>query len=185
MEKLDEKTIAIQTSIDIELLGSLVYQLRNNPQKTIRDFINEFQKSISWDKKEDYSIVNQGVVLTHLYGLIVYPKTAFHNEIPFIKLNQIDKNKWGHFEFKSFPNRLNSTDQSKFGVGKVTKESDMTLEFLIRKIRNSISHNRVEIFENMDFKFSDEDGSEILFTISELQKFVRQFRNCYISNKWE
>ncbi|MEC4115477.1 hypothetical protein [Myroides phaeus] len=61
MDKIDEKIIAIQTSINMDLLGNLVIQLRNNPQKTLINFVEDWQKSIRWDKAENYSIINQGV----------------------------------------------------------------------------------------------------------------------------
>lgn len=46
MDKIDEKIIAIQTSINMDLLGNLVIQLRNNPQKTLINFVEDWQKSI-------------------------------------------------------------------------------------------------------------------------------------------
>lgn len=182
MEKKDEKTIAIQTDLNINLLGSLFVNLRNNPEKKLGDFFYEWQKSIGWDQKENYNIVNQGVMLTHLYGLIVYPKNIFHNDIPTIKLKDIDKKSWGNYEFKSLPTKeVKILGEKKF----IHDESEMTLEFFIRKIRNSLSHASIEILENMDFIFSDEDGSKIYFTISGLQIFTQKFMRCYLSQMWE
>ena len=187
MKQIDEKTIALQTFLSIDLLGSLTNSIRTNPDKTLSDFFNDWQKSHRWDSTESYSIVNQGVILTHLYGLIAYPKEVFNNQIPIIKLDQIDKKEWGRFEFISFPSPslLSKKDKGVFGVETVTSEREMTLEFLVRKIRNSISHAHITIYKNMDFDFEDKDGTKIHFDISGLHQFTRKFKSCYVSNKWE
>ncbi len=185
IKQIEEKTIAKQTYLSINLLGNLMNNIRTNPDKKLSDFINDWQKSIGWDKTENYSILNQGVILTHLYGLIVYPKVVFHNQIPKIKLDQINKIEWGGFEFLSFPSYLSKNDKDTFGTETISSEKEMTLEFLIRKIRNAISHARIKIYENMDFVFEDEDGTKIRFKISGLQKFTEKFQSCYLSDTWK
>lgn len=126
----------------------------------------------------------KGLILTHLYGLIIYPKEVFKEEIPTIKLDEINKKDWGDYKFKSFPSTLSRKDKVVFGVETVVNEANMTLEFLIRKIRNSLGHARVVIYENMDYEFNDEDGSKICFNVSGLQQFTVKFRECYISQNW-
>jgi len=185
MKQIEEKTIAIQTNLSIKFLESFIINIKDNPNKTLSNFFDDWQKSINWEIDENYSIVNQGVILTHLYGLIVYPKVVFNNQIPKIKLDQINKNEWGSFEFRAFPSFLSKNDKIVFGVETIILEKDITLEFLIRKIRNSISHARIIIYENMDYEFEDEDGTKIHFEISGLQQFTRKFMSCYISNNWK
>ena len=182
MEKINEKIIVRQTELSIDFLGHFIIQLKSDPNKTLVDFIAEWQNSIHWDKSENYSIVNQGVILTHLYGLIVYPKEIFHNDIPQIRLKDINYKSWGNFEILSMP----QGEIKILGEKKVfTNEDELTLEYLIRKIRNSLSHASVEIFDNMDFIFIDKDQSKIKFSISGLQTFTKKFMNSYLSQKWE
>ena len=171
MRKIKEKTIIVQIALNLDLLGHLVMRLKSNPEMSLANFFKNWQKSTKWDSDDSYSIFNQGVLLTHLYGLIVFPKEVFKEEMPKTKLNKKVKNEWGSFEFLSFPSVLN--------------KEDMTLEFVIRKIRNAISHASVEISEEMDFVFSDKDGTKIKFTIKGLQKFTEKFKLCYLSQKWD
>ena len=62
-------------------------------------------------------------------------------------------------------------------------EKDFTTEFLIRKLRNAISHGSVDISDNMNFTFSDSDGTVVRFTIGDLQQFVQMFRRYYITGE--
>jgi|GEM_PF-4415592 len=64
-------------------------------------------------------------------------------------------------------------------------ENELTLEFTIRKIRNAISHSSVDIFDDMSFLFSDEDGTQIHFTNSGLQKFTEKLADCFMNQKWD
>jgi hypothetical protein len=183
MRKIKEKIIAVQTALNLDLLGCLVMRLSSDPEMSLSDFFESWQKSINWDQDKKYSVVNQGVVLTHLYGLIVFPKEVFKEEVPKTKLNKTVENEWGNFEFLSFPSLLNNADKLMFGVDTVSLKEDMTLEFVIRKIRNAISHANVEINEEGDFIFFDKDDTKIKFTINGLQKFTERLRSCYLSQK--
>ena len=184
MNQVDEKTITIQTNLSINLLRTLANNIKYNPNKTLLHFFIDWQKEIGWDKHENYSILNQGVILTHLYGLIAYPKEIFNKQIPNIMISCINKEEWGNFKFQSFPSSLSKKDKFTFGTDTITNEDQVSLEFFIRKLRNSISHGRVKIYENLDFEFNDEDGTSIIFNISELQIFCEKFMTCYRYNKW-
>jgi hypothetical protein len=173
MDKIDEKTIMTQVKLNIDLLEKLVLANRTETKETISNFIANWQKDIGWDKDETYSIVNQGVLLTHLYGLIVYPKEIFINEIPdqlFVEF--INKKEWGKFRILNYPKKINS-------------DHKMELKFFVRKIRNAISHATVEITNNMTFIFEDtRDGTKIEFGINDLLKFVNKFGTCCIHERW-
>ena len=184
MKFLEEKTIIKQVDLNMNFLGKFVMALQSSPQLPIIKFFEDWQKSIGFNNHELYSIVNQGVILTHLYGLIVFPKVVFHNEIPTIKIGEINMEEWGNPNFLSLPGELRKKDKRVLGIDSVSNESELTLEFFIRKLRNSISHNRVSISESMDFVFEDEDGTKVKFDISGVQKFTEKFRSCFSSQKW-
>ncbi len=63
MEKISEKTITIQTKININFLEKFIVSLKNNPNQTLYSFMSNWQKEINWDKNENYSLVNQGVII--------------------------------------------------------------------------------------------------------------------------
>lgn len=184
MEKYEEKNIITQIAVNVNLLSFFEFNLKANPNISINEFFTNWQKSISWDKNENYLIVNQGVILTHLYGLIMYPKEIFHSDIPNKLIKEIKKEEWGSFEVLNLPIHLNKNDKKNMELETITEEGQMTIEFFIRKIRNSIGHGRVEILEDSSYIFNDEDETRIKFKLDGLKKFIQKFREGYINQIW-
>lgn len=187
MVKKDEKTILRQTGLSLNLLGSLVKSLNDQPNQTLKDFFLEWEKEIDWDKPDEhYSIVNQGVLLTHLYGLIVYPHSVFQDEIPeTIKVGGIDKNEWGNFVIQRFP-KIKKNGKKTI----IKNEDELDLKSFIKGLRDPISHARVTISadnsgKSLKFRFDGgREGMEVEFSITGLQKFTKKLSECYLSGKW-
>ena len=78
------------------------------------------------------------MMVSSLLSYLVFPKEVYIDSIPSIKLRDLD-NKWGL-------NNL-SPEQLRF----------MYLRPFLRRMRNSIVHGNIEIIENLDFIFIDED----------------------------
>lgn len=167
MKKKNEKTIIKQVSLNLNFLGSFIVEIDQNPEKTIKDFFEDWQKSVGWDQKDNYSLFNQGVIITHLYGILIYPKEIFWEDIPKIKISNINNDKWGNFDILEYRDEKDS--------------SEINLKFIIRKLRNSLSHGDFVINNNMDIIFNDLDKFSIKFKIGELQKFTNELRRIIIS----
>jgi len=101
-------------------------QLEKNPEKTIKQFFDEFLVSQSLDKLNVYHTKNQGTVILLLYGLLVIPKELWEET----STNFLFQTK-GKFKIIVGDNNLD------------------TLGFL-RKLRNSIAHANFEIDTDID-----------------------------------
>ena len=168
MKQIEEKTIITQVRINLNFLAAFTEESKTN--KAIKDFFDRWQKSIGCNKKEPYSLLNQGVILTSLYGLIVYPKEIFFNNIPATPIENLKEEKWGKISIEKCP------------------QEDKNLRGIIRRIRNSLSHARFTIYENLNFTFEDgkcKDNTIIVFRIDDLQKFIVSFIEGCIKEKWE
>jgi len=172
MNQIEEKTIIAQVRLNLLFLGAFIKAVKSNPNQKIEDFFNEWHKKIKWDRKnERYSLINQGVILTSLYGLIVYPKEIFFNNIPKISIESLNKDEWGNISIEMCP------------------DCDKNLQGVVKHIRNSLSHGRVTITEKDNFVFEDgRDEStlnfKIILSIENLWKFASKFCRCCVKEKW-
>ena len=103
-----------------------------------------------------------------------YPKEVFFESIPKdISFEFLDKNKWGEIKIYKCPTEHKN------------------LQHIIRRIRNSLSHNRFSIEQNLNFIFEDRPRKDapidfkISLDIGSLQKFVESFYAAYVSGKYE
>lgn len=173
MNQIEEKTIIAQVRLNLAFLTAFIQAVKFNPNQKIKDFFDKFHEDIKWDKKDErYSLLNQGIILTSLYGLIVYPKEKFFGKIPKIPIQSLNINEWGKISIYNCPH------------------NDRNLKNMIRRIRNSLSHGRVTIDQNLNFIFVDgKDESAVDFQINisirDLQKFIEKFNRGCINGIWE
>lgn len=171
----EEKSIAILVKYSLEFLTAFEIELRHNPKISIEDFHHKFSDYMNkGESRAPYPLINQGVLIAHLYGMIVYPKETLRDELPTDKLlKELSRDVWGNFEVLSLPNR---------GEFKDKDENEWTFDFFIKKMRNSISHGRVNVDSDMNFTFEDMDGTKIKFDIHELIKFTYQLYGTYLDD---
>lgn len=168
----EEKTTAMGVKQSLEFLTAFQVALRDNPTLTVGEFYQQYLKYIRWDQPDNpYPLINQGSLLAHLYGMIVYPWETLKASLPAgTLLNDLPKDEWGIYEIISLPNGQNA--------------SQLSFEFFVKKLRNAISHGRVKVDSEMNFFFSDQDGTSIKYGIHELVKFIYKFYNSYL-NDWK
>jgi len=168
----EEKSTAIAVKLSLEFLTVFEMELRDNPGLTVSEFYQKYLKHIQWDQPDNpYPLINQGSLLAHLYGMIVYPWETLKASLPAgTLLNDLSQDEWGIYEIISLPNGQNI--------------NQLPFEFFIRKLRNAISHGRVKVDSAMNFFFSDQDGTIIKYGINELEKFIYKFYNSYL-NDWK
>jgi len=97
-------------------------QLKQNPNKTISEFFQDFLKDQNLQDANIYHTKNQGTVILLMYGLLVIPKEIWE------KTNT-------NFQF---------TTRNKFQLNPPTDNNLDTLNFL-RLLRNSLSHANFSI----------------------------------------
>ncbi|WP_214516292.1 HEPN family nuclease, partial [Aliivibrio fischeri] len=115
------------------LLG-LIDHHKNNSDIRLSELLAYFESSYadSGFSLDNHHFFNQNQLMTSLLVYVVYPKESFWDQLPKCKLKELNE-KWGLH----------------------TISEDYDLQFLVRKIRNSISHGRVIITENLEFEFED------------------------------
>lgn len=144
---------------NLAFLTSLENEVKNNTDISLKDFVNEFKK-----ENKGFEIINQELILIHLYGSIVLPWENLKRNLPKkIMMSEIDHELWGYFKI------LNHNP--KHPIHK------MDLRFFLRKLRNSISHNNAFINDDRSVVFRDRDGSKIKYEWKELLKLISQLTN--------
>lgn len=168
----EQKSLAIAVKLSLEFLTAFEIELDRNPDLSIGEFYRKYLDYINWDQPDvHYPLINQGTLLSHLYGMIVYPWETLRDSLPEgMMLSNLPKEDWGEFEILSLPDGQN--------------ESQLSFNYFIRKMRNAISHGRVKVENEMNFYFSDQDGAEIKFGINELVKFIYKLYATYL-NDWK
>ena len=173
MNGIEEKVIITQVYLNIEFLGSFILESKNRPNLTVEKFFEEWQNKIKWDKPgEKYRLLNQGIILTSLWGLIVYPREKFDQRIDRLQERLED---WG----------IEEKDLTK------CPPEDKNLKGVIRHMRNSISHGRVSVNEHLSFIFRDgkrnkgafDENFVIELDVRKIQKFVETFVGYILEEK--
>lgn len=178
----EDNMIIFQTLANLKFLDEFVVALNDDElsKQTLVDFYRKWLQEIEWTEQstEEYSLMNQGVILTSLYGTIVYPKEKFYTEIPETPLANLESNKWGIIEF-IIPNQL---------------PQDMTLRKLVSRLRNALSHSRVELRKDpeLDIVFTFKDGPdqqtvnfEVKMGVHEVHKFIFSLNKGLIKGEWD
>jgi hypothetical protein len=139
---------------NLKFLIFLEKSLLENKEVPIGELMKEFQK-----EHERFSIINQNVIIIHLYGSIVMPWESLKKRLPKkIMMSKIDPKEWGYFKI------LNHNPSHPI--------HKMDLRFFLRKLRNAISHNSVYIEDDKSVVFRDRDGSKIKYEWEELLKLI-------------
>ncbi|MBN2286340.1 MAG: hypothetical protein JXI43_07820 [Tissierellales bacterium] len=131
-------SIIAQGFILSEFLTEFVFQLKANPDQSLESFYKNYESKIgSQYSKGENVIFTPGSLLGLLYLMIVYPQQKFHLKNPTLGFDAILQ-KWGNPEIKIW----NDSDKRE-------------LHIFIRRLRNSISHGRVQFDDSMNIIFED------------------------------
>ncbi len=171
IENRENKSTLIAIKISLEFLTAFELELQHNPNTSVNDFYHKFLAHIHWDQpSKRYNLINQGSLLAHLYGMVVYPKETLSQNLSMQKkFSEFLETTWGRFDIVSLPNGI--------------RKEDIQFEFFFRKLRNAISHGNVEVDSTMKFYFKDKDGTEIVVELDELVKFMYALYNASL-NDW-
>ncbi len=143
---------------NLELIILLDKNTKENGQQSLLEFQEEFLEKIG---THSFNYMNPELVLISLYSSIVLPWEKLKYKLPKkIMLTQLETDKWGSYKI------LNHNPS--FPLSKID------LRFFIRKLRNSISHNKVTIDKELNIIFRDKDGMKIKYAWNELLKLIRQ-----------
>ena len=133
---------------------ALVDSYRGNKTVTLHEVMEIFSdpyRSVGFNP-ETHSFYNQQQLLTSMWAFIVLPKERFFEDLPGDKIRELNK-KWG----------LSGL------------EMDVGLDFFVRKLRNSISHARFSVSEELLFTFADNAKFKFSIDGESLQIFVQAF----------
>jgi hypothetical protein len=171
---MDEKTIIVQTYINLQLAGSL--QEYNNSHfnpydnSPLAEIIRKMRSFAGFDNTaEPYSFLNQGVLLTSLWGLIVYPKEIIEKMVRSQNISEESKRL-----LDSDLQNITSSWKIPCKIKWNENENNKTLRKFLEKLRNAVSHIEFSI-NNNEFKFRDNGGFEVVFTVEELFAFLSEF----------
>jgi len=152
------------------LIGQFIIQFENNKdQEHYKEVNKKFLDSIIADPKlNNFPYINPRLILMLCYGLIVFPKDYWQ------QISKIDYNSLS----KEIIQKSNERGKQIYDVEKLfdyINSKNCDTECLIRRLRNSIAHARVQYDEKLNqFVFKDEnqrnknDFFEARITISNL-----------------
>ena len=132
----------------------LVDSYRGNKTVTLHEVIEKFSEPYrsAGFNPETHAFLNQHQMLTSMWAFIVLPKEGFYDDLPTHQIRELDI-RWG----------LSGL------------EMDVDLKVFVRKLRNSISHARFSVSEELLFAFSDNGNFEFSIKEENLQMFVQAF----------
>lgn len=175
--KIEDKTIIAQVFNNLNFLGKFVLANERNTKQTISDFFAKWQESRGFNQGQNYSLLNQGVVLTSLYGLLVYPTEIYFDNIPRTKIEELS-NGW------KIPD--------KFTWGSSVTDNCKHLQKFAKRLRNSISHGRLKIngdyFVFTDFVTDRNKNKteniefEVKFVVKDLFDFIHAFAEASVKD---
>src|SRR3989344_9023135 len=158
------------------LTGQFLFYFEQQKRQSGSELYKAFLLSLNTNPKiNDLNFVNQGVLLMLCYGLMVYPleywKSILDNDVYFQKINKyVVEAAENHPEGKININNISEL----FEINKDTNARD-----LLRHLRNSISHARIEVdlaLNRFIFQDIDRDGTQVNFlakiTIKNLAIFL-------------
>jgi hypothetical protein len=114
----------------------LVDKYRTNNEIKLSEVLEEFAtpyKPAGYRIAEN-SFLNQHQLISSLLVYIVLPKEKFFSDCPEIKIKDLNE-RWGLAHLNI----------------------DSNLKYFLRKMRNAIAHGNIEVTENLDFSFRDND----------------------------
>lgn len=104
------------------------------------------------------------LLINCLLGLLVLPKEALFDKVPTAPFDEFSQ--WG-----IQPNSIKNPGTCDYG-----HQHDLNLRQLIRRMRNAVSHFKVEPFQStgnvQGFEFKDKNGFHAKLTLPELKEFV-------------
>lgn len=155
MKQVDLKHTMKMMILNNNFLISLQDKYKENPSMTIKEFFDLWNKENS-SILDRFNLYHQGTLLSCLYGIVVMTKENFCNHLP----DETAEN--DAFKFKPI----------------LLENSDKKLQVFVGRIRNSLSHGRFEISDDLRFIFRDrhkrstEDEFIVEFDQMELIKFL-------------
>ena len=156
------KSIIALQRINNQLLG-IIDRLKNQKASNsitlmeILDQLYEPYDKIEPNYRDEHIFFNQYQLISSLYVYIVLPKEIF--------FDSIDDN----LETKSLNNR--------WGINGLSPS--YKLKYFLRRLRNAISHGRIEFTQTMDFTFTDQnpknrsDIFSVTLSAEQLQMFCQ------------
>lgn len=132
-------------------LMQLLDYYKENQEIKLSEVLDKFVEKYKIDLSEHH-FFNQYQMISSLLVYIVYPKENYFNKIPTkLKISDLD---------------------SAWGIQKYSYDN-MSFRDYIRHLRNAVAHGNIEFNEQLEFKFSDKDGTEIVFDSISIENFVR------------
>lgn len=170
METERVKEIVGLVRLNINFLVHFMKSYKNSPNQNLSTFYTTWTNRIKQNK--NYNLSNQGIYLTSLYGLFLYPQQVFFDNIPEIELDKLDKSKWGNSQIIIWNNQKK------------------TLKNYTKRIRNALSHGRVYIDEKCNFTFEDKKNKDssidfkIIYNQLDLRIFIDRFCSAILFDDW-
>jgi hypothetical protein len=154
--------IVAQAHVLADFLPQFVKCLVEAPDTTIKEFYYRYERRLGAEPQVGRNVAfTPGALLGILYILIVFQKEMTFDNLPSIPIDKLSPDEWGNLSAQVL-------------------EPGKDLKYLIRRMRNSLSHANVEIADDFSFIFSDKEPKELSFsfvvkmTMEDLQKFVSQ-----------
>ena len=148
-----------------EFLNKIDEGLHKNPEISLENFLQSiFEDSNNFNN----SVVNPGVLLITLYGLIVFPWERLRKIIRKDQnLRKTNLDDWCNFKI--------------FNLAPAMQRKPLPLYFVLELMRNAISHANVKIEDNLRITFRERRGTTIAFEHNELKDFLANLMSIWRS----
>lgn len=138
------------------------------------DFSRDFVTRTLTIVKEYEGEYDASILLNCLLGLLIVPKEKWLDRIPSDPIEKLSE--WG----------VNPKSIHSFGRCQCGKPFDPTLRHLVKSLRNSIAHFRIEPLASegkcSGFKFSDKSGFKATVSLGELNDLVQRLASHLIDS---
>ncbi len=116
-------------------------------------------------------LINTGVLLMHLYGLIVLPWELLKHQIrKDSKLKKSTLDEWCTFRLVE--------------IAPTMQRKKLRLYFVLEMMRNALSHATISVDQDLSITFIDRRGTKIKFTLEELKEFLHRLGDFFSGENW-
>lgn len=134
----DPLSILAQGFVLSAFLPYFISELHTNPNQSLVRFYSEFVSTLGQKySKERNVIFTPGALLGLLYLMLVFPQQKFELKNPTLGFDAIG-DEWGKPTIELWNDKY-----------------DKVLEHLVRRLRNSLAHGRVQFDQKMNILFED------------------------------
>ncbi|HLF33362.1 MAG TPA: HEPN family nuclease [Cyclobacteriaceae bacterium] len=163
---MDFKKHLIQAYLGIDFTAQFIAMKKSLPNTSLEDFYQAWQRKNGISPIQDKNeIFTPGLFLGYLYVAVVLFQQSNEDKIPNTPINKLDKTLWGNIYINS---KINSGKNKQWKQFNWNSINETTIKYIIRRIRNSLSHFNFIIDDDWYFTFYDDPDKNNKYEKSEI-----------------